>query len=54
MHGILTNVTYSMSGTSGPRDFTEFPAQILEHWASEPEVMKSFAIHYQNWRNYSG
>ena len=48
MHGILTNVTYgSMSGTSGPRDFTEFPAQILEHWASEPEVMKSFAIHYQ-------
>ena len=36
-----------MSGTSGPRDFTEFPAQILEHWASEPEVMKSFAIHYQ-------
>ena len=48
MHGILTDVTYgSMSGTSGPRDFTEFPAQILEHWASEPEVMKSFATHYQ-------
>ena len=49
MHGILTNVTYgSMSGTSGPRDFTEFPAQILEHWASEPEILKSFATHYQN------
>jgi len=48
MHGILTDVTYgSMSGTSGPRDFTEFPAQILEHWASEPEVLKSFATHYQ-------
>lgn len=48
MHGILTNVTYgSMSGTSGPRDFTEFPAQILEHWASEPAIMKSFATHYQ-------
>ncbi len=48
MHGILTNVTYgSMSGTSGPRDFTEFPAQILEHWASEPEILKSFAKHYQ-------
>ena len=48
MHGILTNVTYgSMSGTSGPRDFTEFPAQILEHWASEPEVLKTFAIHYE-------
>ena len=48
MHGILTNVTYgSMSGTSGPRDFTEFPAQILEHWASEPEILKSFAKHYK-------
>lgn len=48
MHGILTNVTYgSMAGTSGPRDFTEFPAQTLEHWASEPEILKSFATHYQ-------
>ena len=48
MHGILTDVTYSsMSGTSGPRDFTEFPAQILEHWASEPEVLKTFAIHHE-------
>jgi len=48
MHGILTNVTYSsMSGTSGPRDFTEFPAQILEHWASEPEILRSFATHYE-------
>ncbi len=48
MHGILTDVTYgSMAGTSGPRDFTEFPAQILEHWASEPEILKSFATHYE-------
>jgi peptidyl-dipeptidase Dcp len=48
MHGILTNVTYrSMSGTAGPRDFTEFPAQILEHWASEPAILKSFATHYK-------
>jgi len=48
MHGILTDVTYgSMSGTSGPRDFTEFPAQILEHWASEPQILKSFAKHYE-------
>ena len=48
MHGILTDVTYeSMSGTSGPRDFTEFPAQILEHWASEPQILRSFATHYE-------
>lgn len=48
MHGLLTNGTYnSLSGTSGPRDFTEFPAQILEHWASEPSILKSFATHYE-------
>lgn len=48
LHGLLTNTRYeSMSGTSGPRDFTEFPAQILEHWAKEPEILKTFAKHYQ-------
>lgn len=48
LHGLVTNTTYnSMSGTSGPRDYTEFPAQILEHWASEPAILKSFATHYQ-------
>lgn len=47
LHGLLTNTTYqSMSGTSGPRDFTEFPAQILEHWAKEPAILKTFATHY--------
>jgi peptidyl-dipeptidase Dcp len=48
LHGLLTNTRYgSMSGTSGPRDFTEFPAQILEHWAKEPTILKTFAKHYQ-------
>lgn len=48
LHGLLTNTRYqSMSGTSGPRDFTEFPAQILEHWAKEPAILKTFATHYE-------
>jgi len=48
MHGILTDVTYgSMAGTSGPRDFIELPSQLLEHWVSEPEVLKSFATHFE-------
>ena len=48
MHGTLTNVKYgSMAGTSGPRDFIELPSQLLEHWASEPQVLKSFATHYE-------
>ena len=48
MHGTLTDVKYgSMAGTSGPRDFIELPSQLLEHWASEPQVLKSFATHYE-------
>ena len=48
MHGILTDFIYgSLAGTSGPRDFIELPSQLLEHWVSEPEVLKSFAKHYE-------
>jgi len=48
LHGLLTNVTYeSLSGTSVTRDFVEFPSQVLEHWASEPELLKVYAKHYE-------
>ena len=48
LHGLLTNTEYrSLSGTSVSRDFVEFPSQVLEHWASEPELMKSYAKHYE-------
>ena len=47
LHGLLSNVTYpSLAGTSVPRDFVELPSQIMENWANEPEVMKTFAKHY--------
>ncbi len=29
-------------------DFVELPSQIMEHWATEPEVLKSYARHYQS------
>ena len=29
------------------RDFVELPSQINEHWATEPEVLKMYAKHYQ-------
>jgi peptidyl-dipeptidase Dcp len=46
--GLLSNSTYySLSGTSVPRDFVELPSQIMENWASEPEVLKLYAKHYQ-------
>jgi len=36
-----------VTGTNVPRDFVELPSQIMEHWATHPEVLKSFARHYQ-------
>ncbi|HEX2867000.1 MAG TPA: M3 family metallopeptidase [Ignavibacteriales bacterium] len=48
LHGLLASTTYrSLSGTAVARDFVELPSQIMENWASEPEVLKSFAKHYQ-------
>ena len=48
LHGMLSDCTYEMlSGTSVDRDFVELPSQIMENWAAEPEVLKSFAFHYQ-------
>ncbi len=48
LHGLLTQAKYGrFSGTSGPRDYTEFPAQMLEHWAAEPQVLAVYAKHYK-------
>lgn len=48
LHGLLSNVNYvSLAGTNVPTDFVELPSQIMENWASEPEVLKSFARHFQ-------
>ena len=48
LHGLLSDVTYpSLAGTSVPRDFVELPSQIMENWALHPEVMKTYARHYE-------
>lgn len=48
LHGLCSNVTYpSLSGTNVPRDYVEFPSQLLEHWLSTPEVLQRFAVHYK-------
>ncbi len=47
LHGLMTQMNYeTISGVSGPRDYTEFPAQILEHWPGEPQMLELFAKHY--------
>jgi peptidyl-dipeptidase Dcp len=48
LHGLSSNVTYpSVAGTAVPRDYVEFPSQLLEHWLSTPEVLQKFALHYE-------
>ncbi len=48
LHGLLSNVTYpTLSGTSVPRDWVEFPAQLYEHFIEQPEMLKKFARHYK-------
>jgi peptidyl-dipeptidase Dcp len=48
LHGLLSSVAYpSLSGTSVPRDYVEFPSQILERWLATPRVLSRFALHYR-------
>jgi len=48
LHGLFANQKYpSLSGTSTPRDFVEYPSQINEYWASYPAVLKNYARHYK-------
>ncbi len=48
LHGLFSNVKYGvLSGTNVPRDFVEFPSQVMENWMSEPEVLALYAKHYK-------
>ena len=48
LHGLNSNVTYpSLAGTSVPRDYVEFPSQLLERWLSTRPVLDRFALHYE-------
>ncbi len=48
LHGLLTRCTYKdMSGTNVARDFVELPSQLNENWAFQPEVLATYATHYE-------
>jgi len=48
LHGLLSNTVYpTLSGTSTPRDFVEFPSQVMENWCMHPDVLKNYAFHYE-------
>jgi len=49
LHGLFSNVNYpSFSGTNVPRDFVEYPSQVNEMWATWPEVLQNYALHYES------
>ena len=48
LHGLLSKAHYkSLSGTNTPRDFVELPSQFMENYCYEPEILKTYAFHYQ-------
>ena len=48
LHGIFSSVRYPyFSGTSVPRDFVEYPSQVNEMWATWPEVIQNYAVHFE-------
>lgn len=47
LHGLFTDGKYRRTAGNVPRDMVELPSQIMENWASRPEVMKVYAKHYR-------
>ena len=48
LHSMFSNVKYpTFGGANTARDFVEYPSQQNEMWATWPEVLASYAKHYQ-------
>ncbi len=47
LHGLFTDGPYRRIAGVVPNDFVELPSQVMENWASEPEVLRHYAKNYQ-------
>ena len=49
LHSLMSTARYSrIAGSAGsPRDYTEFPAQFMEHYASDASMLSEYARHFQ-------
>lgn len=45
LDNLHSNITYGITFRSP--DFSELPSQIMEHWATEPSVLKQYAKHFE-------
>lgn len=47
LHFLFQNVDYrGLADVEG--DFVEFPSQVMENWATTPELLKNYAVNYRN------
>ncbi|XOV78663.1 MAG: M3 family metallopeptidase [Aestuariibacter sp.] len=48
IQGLLSDGYYrSQTGTALPRDYVEYPSQVMENWMYETDVLNHFAKHYK-------
>lgn len=47
LHSLLNDTTYPGSTQGVKVDFVELPSQIMENWASAPQVLKLYARHHE-------
>ena len=47
LHVLFNDTRYQTTSDAVRVDFVELPSQIMENWASEPEVLKLYARHYE-------
>ena len=52
LHSMFADVQYP-SSLSVPRDFVEYPSQVNEMWASWPEILSNYAVHYETGESLS-
>ena len=46
LHSLFRKVEYrGLADVEG--DFVELPSQVMENWATEPEMLEQYALHYR-------
>lgn len=47
LHGLFSLGKYNRTAGNVPQDYVELPSQVMENWASDPQVLKMYAKHYK-------
>jgi len=47
LHSLFTQGNFYRTAGDVPNDYVELPSQIMENWAGDPQVIRSYARHYK-------